>query len=99
MICAYQVGRQLFKGIKTLNTIQSVVFDSAYRTSENLLVCAPTGAGKTNVAMLCVAQCVRQHMTEAGVVRKDDFKIVYVAPMKALAAEMTSNFGKRCAHS
>ena len=32
-----------------------------------------------------------------GVLRKDDFKIVYVAPMKALAAEMVENFGKRLA--
>ena len=32
-----------------------------------------------------------------GVVKRDSFKIVYVAPMKALAAEMTANFGKRLA--
>lgn len=30
-----------------------------------------------------------------GVILKDQFKIVYVAPMKALAAEMTTNFGKK----
>ena len=30
-------------------------------------------------------------------IKKDAFKIVYVAPMKALAAEMTANFGKRLA--
>ncbi len=64
-----------------------------------MLVCAPTGAGKTNVAMLCVTQTIKQHI-ENGVVKKDSFKIVYVAPMKALAAEMTANFGKRsvCAY-
>ena len=32
-----------------------------------------------------------------GMVDKDNFKIVYVAPMKALAAEMTATFGKRLA--
>jgi activating signal cointegrator complex subunit 3 len=32
---------------------------------------------------------------EQGVIQKDKFKIVYVAPMKALAAEMTASFGKR----
>ena len=31
------------------------------------------------------------------VIKKDAFKIVYVAPMKALAAEMTANFGKKLA--
>ncbi len=30
-----------------------------------------------------------------GVLKKDNFKIVYVAPMKALAAEMVENFSKR----
>lgn len=29
--------------------------------------------------------------------QKDDFKIVYVAPMKALAAEIVEKFGKRLA--
>ena len=70
--------------------------DAAYRTNENLLVCAPTGAGKTNVAMMCIAQTIRQHM-EGDVIKRDTFKIVYVAPMKALAAEMAENFGKRLA--
>jgi activating signal cointegrator complex subunit 3 len=50
--------------------------------------------GKTNVAMLCVLQTIRQHM-EGDVIKKDTFKIVYVAPMKALAAEMVTTFGKR----
>jgi activating signal cointegrator complex subunit 3 len=44
--------------------------------------------------MLCVLQTIRQHM-ENDVIKKDTFKIVYVAPMKALAAEMTATFGKR----
>jgi len=89
-----EVGKLAFKGIKNLNMIQSVVFDTAYRTSENMLVCAPTGAGKTNVAMLTIVQCIKQNM-EAGVIKKDKFKIVYVAPMKALAAEMAAGFGRR----
>lgn len=33
--------------------------------------------------------------TDQGVIHRDQFKIVYVAPMKALAAEMVENFGKR----
>lgn len=43
-----------FEGMKSLNRIQSAVYDTAFNTSENLLMCAPTGAGKTNVAMLCM---------------------------------------------
>ena len=30
-----------------------------------------------------------------GVLKKDEFKIIYVAPMKALAAEMVRNFSNR----
>lgn len=30
-------------------------------------------------------------------IAKDDFKIIYVAPMKALASEVTRKFGKRLA--
>ena len=90
------IGQMAFQGMKSLNRIQSVVFDTAYRTNENMLVCAPTGAGKTNVAMLCIAQTIKQFL-DGDVIKKDSFKIVYVAPMKALAAEMTANFSRRLA--
>jgi replicative superfamily II helicase len=42
------------QGYKTLNRIQSRIFRTAYHSNENLLVCAPTGAGKTNIAMIAV---------------------------------------------
>ncbi|OAE30033.1 hypothetical protein AXG93_3893s1430 [Marchantia polymorpha subsp. ruderalis] len=83
-----------FEGIKTLNRIQSRIFPTAYNSNENLLVCAPTGAGKTNIAMIAVLHEIGQHF-KYGVLQKSEFKVVYVAPMKALAAEMTSAFGRR----
>ncbi|KAL7288666.1 hypothetical protein TKK_0017394 [Trichogramma kaykai] len=91
-----EIGQLAFKGIKSLNRIQSIVFDAAYHTNENLLICAPTGAGKTNVALLSIVYCIKQHI-DNGVLQTNDFKIVYIAPMKALAAEMTANFSKRLA--
>ena len=60
--------------MKSLNRIQSVVFESAYHTNENLLICAPTGAGKTNIAMLTVLHELKQHL-EQGVIKKDEFKV------------------------
>uniref|UniRef100_A0A3Q3K309 Activating signal cointegrator 1 complex subunit 3 n=1 Tax=Monopterus albus TaxID=43700 RepID=A0A3Q3K309_MONAL len=90
-----EIGQLVFKGMKRLNRIQSMVFETAYNTNENLLICAPTGAGKTNIAMLTVLHEIRQHLQPGGVIKKDEFKIVYVAPMKALAAEMTNYFSKR----
>ena len=46
--------------------------------------------------MLTIVNQINKNIVD-GVLRKDDFKIVYVAPMKALAAEMVENFGKRLA--
>ncbi|KAK4804036.1 hypothetical protein SAY86_003853 [Trapa natans] len=83
-----------FHGYKTLNRIQSRIFETVYHTNENILVCAPTGAGKTNIAMISILHEIGQHFKE-GFLHKDQFKIVYVAPMKALAAEVTSTFSHR----
>jgi len=84
-----------FKGMKSLNRIQSRVYETAMFTSENMLLCAPTGAGKTNCAMLCILHEVGMHLRDDGTVDTSAFKIVYVAPMKALVAEMVGNFSKR----
>ncbi|KAJ3135746.1 hypothetical protein HK100_002436 [Physocladia obscura] len=83
-----------YKGYKTLNRVQSLVYPIAFETNENMLVCAPTGAGKTDVAMLTILRCISQNRKH-GFIMKNDFKIVYVAPMKALAAEIVAKFSKR----
>ncbi|EDW14615.1 activating signal cointegrator 1 complex subunit 3 [Drosophila mojavensis] len=88
------IGQMAFANCKELNRIQSVVYPVAYHSNENMLVCAPTGAGKTNVAMLAIVHTIRCHL-EQGIINRDQFKIVYIAPMKALAAEMVENFSKR----
>ena len=69
-----KITQVAFKGVKTLNRIQSIVFDAAYNTSENLLISAPTGAGKTNIAMLTVLREIQRNM-EGGVIQKDKFKV------------------------
>ncbi|MCI32973.1 U5 small nuclear ribonucleoprotein 200 kDa helicase-like, partial [Trifolium medium] len=43
-----------FKGMTQLNRVQSKVYETALFKSDNLLLCAPTGAGKTNVAVLTI---------------------------------------------
>ncbi len=50
-----------FEGMKELNRIQSRVSETALYSSENMLVCAPTGAGKTNVAMLTIMHQIGLH--------------------------------------
>ena len=81
--------------MKSLNRIQSKVCETALYTNENILMCAPTGAGKTNVAMLSVMHELGMHRKPDGSIDLKAFKIVYVAPMKALVAEMVGNFTKR----
>lgn len=84
-----------FQGITHLNTIQTSIFSTAFHTSQNLLVCAPTGAGKTVCALLVMLRCIGDQLKNGALDR--DFKIIFVSPMKALAAEMTENFSKRLA--
>lgn len=84
-----------FRGMKSLNRIQSQVYDTALFSSENMLVCAPTGAGKTNVAMLSMLHEIGMHRKGDGTIDTSAFKMIYVAPMKALVAEMVGNFSKR----
>ena len=92
--------RSAFEGTKSLNPMQSVVFHAAYNTRENLLICAPTGAGKTNVAMLTVVS----HLRDVGLIGSSRYdndivssgkKIVYIAPMKALAQEVVEKFSSK----
>ncbi|KAF8063039.1 BRR2A [Scenedesmus sp. PABB004] len=88
-------ARPAFGGMASLNRVQSAVSDTALYSGENMLVCAPTGAGKTNVAMLCILHELGMHRAPDGSIDTSAFKVVYVAPMKALVAEMVGNFTKR----
>ena len=84
-----------FSGMKSLNRVQSQVYNTAMLSPENMLLCAPTGAGKTNVAMLTILHEVGLHRRSDGSIDTSAFKIIYVAPMKALVAEMVGNLGNR----
>lgn len=92
-----------FNNYSNLNKMQSLVFPVAYNTNENMLVCAPTGAGKTDVALLAILHAINQFVTETVGedgditvdIDYDEFKIIYVAPLKALAAEIVDKFSKK----
>ncbi|OCB89341.1 Sec63-domain-containing protein [Sanghuangporus baumii] len=85
-----------FSGIKHLNRVQSKLYSVAFGQDDPILLCAPTGAGKTNVAMLTfLNELAKVRDEQTGEFDLDSFKIVYVAPMKALVQEMVGNFGKR----
>lgn len=91
------IGRAVFQEIEEFNEIQSEVFPAAYRSNRNLLICAPTGAGKTNIALMTIVQQLKKSI-EGNVLHLEKFKIVYVCPMKALAAEITKKFSHTLQH-
>ena len=71
------VGQRAFANCKTLNKIQSVVYETAYHTNENMLICAPTGAGKTNIAMLAIVHQIKQYIVDGVLQGKDQFKVSF----------------------
>ncbi|MBA0780530.1 hypothetical protein Gotri_004622, partial [Gossypium trilobum] len=84
-----------FKGMQQLNRVQSKVYETALFSADNILLCAPTGAGKTNVAVLTILQQLALNMDADGSINHGNYKIVYVAPMKALVAEVVGNLSHR----
>ena len=87
-----------FEGFKSLNRVQSKLHKTCLESDENVLLCAPTGAGKTNVALLCMLKEIGKHIGSDGSIKLDNFKIIYIAPMKSLVQEMVGNFQKRLAN-
>ena len=82
--------------VKTLNAIQSKVYPSALNTDENILICAPTGAGKTNIALLTILRIMSHHLDKSNnKVNLKKFKVVYIAPLKALVQEQVREFQRR----
>jgi hypothetical protein len=89
-------ARPAFTGMQSFNRVQSRVYEAVFKSADNVLMCAPTGAGKTNVAMLAMMHQLALHRNpETGDIALDQFKIVYVAPMKALVQEVVQNFSNR----
>eukprot|EP00127_Corallochytrium_limacisporum_P005628 Clim_evm7s210 gene=Clim_evmTU7s210 len=96
-----------FPNVKELNRLQSTVYKAAFQSNSNLLICAPTGAGKTNVAMLTILNALSGYLVkqipangsdEEAVWRVKDssmLKLVYIAPMKSLVTEVVGNLSNR----
>lgn len=86
-------ARPAFPKFETLNRIQSKIHKTALYEPDNILVCAPTGAGKTGCALLTMLHEIGMNRNEDGSLALDAFKIVYIAPMKSLVREMVMSFG------
>lgn len=109
-----------FGDTRSLNRMQSRVFPAVFEGEDNVLVSAPTGAGKTTVALLAILREAGRFLgTGAGGGVSDGegdaagvrgsapppplvssagvaaFKAVYIAPMKALVAEVVANLSAK----
>ena len=69
-----------------LNEIQYAGLKSIESNEDNVLVCAPTGSGKTLVAILGIIDCIT---------KTQNARIFYVAPIKALLKEITREIDSR----
>ncbi|XP_077288103.1 uncharacterized protein LOC143912681 [Arctopsyche grandis] len=66
------------------NKMQSQVMDDVLYSDKSVVVSAPTGSGKTVIFELAIVRLMMQ-MNNSNY--KDDFKIIYMAPTKALCTE------------
>ncbi|KAI5180521.1 activating signal cointegrator complex subunit 3 [Nematocida sp. AWRm80] len=106
--------RKVFQEYTHFNTVQSIVFPRVYQSNDNILISAPTGAGKTDIALLSIVKHLQEtrHNRKSTSFRdqktdkidktdkieketKERYKAIYLAPMKALATEVTNKFKSR----
>lgn len=70
------------------NAMQSKCFGTIFHTNSNFVVSAPTGSGKTALLELAICKIFEDHLSE-------QYKIVYLAPTKALCSERLRDWQKK----
>jgi ATP-dependent DNA helicase HFM1/MER3 len=73
------------------NAVQSKCFAPIYKTTDNVVVAAPTGSGKTAILELAICKLVQEFGSE-------QFKIVYQAPTKSLCSERVRDWERKFSH-
>ncbi|CCO27593.1 hypothetical protein BN14_01578 [Rhizoctonia solani AG-1 IB] len=81
--------RDVFK-FGVFNAMQSQCFDTAVNTDSNMVISAPTGAGKTVLFELSVVR-----LLQSG---NNTYKCVYMAPTKAICSERSKDWSIKFAH-
>ena len=84
------------------NEIQSAVFDKSFNSDENLLITAPTGAGKTNIALVTILREIEKELKLKNMNNIDEkfdfskfkweFKVLFLFPFHPLANEFIHKF-------
>ncbi|KAH7343302.1 hypothetical protein B0J17DRAFT_764514 [Rhizoctonia solani] len=85
--------RSVFK-FGVFNAMQSQCFDTAVNTNSNMVISAPTGAGKTVLFELSVVRLLRSETN----VSRTTYKCVYMAPTKAICSERSRDWSSKFAH-
>ncbi|XP_045516918.1 probable ATP-dependent DNA helicase HFM1 [Pieris brassicae] len=75
--------REVFK-YPYFNIVQSRIIDDALYSDKSLVICAPTGSGKTLLFEMAIVQLLME-LEEKKI--NQDFKIIYMAPVKSLCTE------------
>ena len=83
---------------KVIKFVQSIVYQTALGSNENILVAAPTGAGKTNVAMLTVLQTIQRFWTKAAKFVSKSSKLSTSRQWKHSQLKLSQNFPKNWSH-
>ena len=73
------------------NAVQSKVLHKVYETDENIVVAAPTGAGKTVIAELAMLRLLLNKKNK----NRADTKIIYISPIKALCNERYQDWKRK----
>ena len=81
-----QLG-SIFK-YEIFNAVQSKCYTTAFDTDDNLVLSAPTGSGKTTIMELAICRLIKNS-------KRQDYKVVYMAPTKSLCAERQDDWSKR----
>ncbi len=71
---------------KFFNPVQTQIFHTLFHTDSNVLIGAPTGSGKTIMSEFAMLRVFEKNPKS---------KIIYVAPLKALAKERIIDWKKR----
>ncbi|CAE6450387.1 unnamed protein product [Rhizoctonia solani] len=85
--------RSVFK-FGVFNAMQSQCFDTAVNTNSNMVISAPTGAGKTVLFELSVIRLLQSESNAS----QATYKCVYMAPTKAICSERSRDWSAKFAH-